>query len=258
MKGVELGARFSIATNRLRYCGPAEAERLLYAAIVEGGDLRAAGETLLRFEALEPYLRALAAKHGLDPLDGEVVEAYWIGNRLLEGLTAEEFRPILRSLGERGLPEPMVQRLQALLPPHPIPHHTFHVAFVGVGAVTGRVATTLPNMEMCRPSWARVMEATDDELRVEGPTLVNVGGDLGLGPPSARRVLYDAALLPSVATGEWVALHWGLPVAVLEPRQVAALKHYTLAALEATNAALGRREDHGGTEDLEAPFAPHL
>ena len=76
MDGVQLGARFSIATNRLQYCGPADAEPLLYQAIASGERLDAARRSLMRFEALMPYLEAIGAKHGKDPFDLAVVEPY--------------------------------------------------------------------------------------------------------------------------------------------------------------------------------------
>jgi len=121
MQGVQLAARFSIATNRLKYCGPADAEPALYRTIVEGKDLEASRKALLRFEALEPYLAAIAAKHGLDPLDRDVVEAYWIGNELLEAFTREDFRLLLEHLSRRGLPRFMADRLTEHLPERPIP-----------------------------------------------------------------------------------------------------------------------------------------
>src|SRR3972149_5287793 len=88
--GVALAARFSLPTNRLRYCGPDDAQAPFVRAITEGKDLNAAREALLRFEAPAPSLAAIAAKHGKDPLDHDVVEAYWIGNRLLDDFTRDD------------------------------------------------------------------------------------------------------------------------------------------------------------------------
>ncbi len=236
--GVRLCARFSIATNRLRYCGPSDAEPLLYRAIVRGEGTGDAGKALLRFEALEPYLMAIGSKHGLEPLDREVVEAYWIGNDLLDGFTRDDFRSILVALGKRGLPRSLAARLERRLPRHPLPHHLFHVGFVGVGAVTGHVETTLPNMESCRPSWARVVRKTKDALVVEKPALTMEDGGLALGPVANETVVYDALLLPKVRRGDHVALHWGWPALVLAPLQLKALKEYTARALDAANEAL--------------------
>lgn len=238
MKGVQLCARFSIATNRLKYCGPADAEPSLYRTIVEGADLGASAAALLRFEALEPYLLAIASRHGYDPLDHEVVEAYWIGNRLLDAFTRDDFREIIIALSGRGLPRSVAERLVARLPAHPIPHHAFHVSFVGVGAVTGHVETTVPNMESCRPAWARVAKVGEGSLVVEKPALTMEGGRLALGPPAQRTVKYDPRTLPKVRAGDHVALHWNWPALVLSPAQLEGLKEYTARSLEAANEAL--------------------
>ncbi|OGS50846.1 MAG: hypothetical protein A3K65_03115 [Euryarchaeota archaeon RBG_16_68_12] len=236
--GVRLCARFSIATNRLKYCGPSDAEPLLYRAIVDRVGIGGAGTALLQFEALEPYLMAIGSKHGLEPLDREVVEAYWIGNGLLDGFTRDDFRSILVALGKRGLPRSVAARLERRLPRHPLPHHLFHVGFVGVGAVTGHVETTVPNMESCRPAWARVVKKTNASLVVEKPALAMEDGALALGPAAQETVAYDPRILPKVKAGDHVALHWGWPALVLQPLQLKALKEYTARALEAANEAL--------------------
>ncbi len=238
MEGVQLAARFSIATNRLKYCGPADAEPALFRTIVEGKDLEAARTVLLRFEALEPYLTAIATKHGRDPLDHDVVEAYWIGNELLDHFTREDFRGILNTLMRRGLPRSMAEALAAHLPERPLPHHVFHVSYVGVGNVTGHVKTTLPNMEACRPAWARVLRASKGELEVEKPTLVYARARLGVGPEVRETLAYDPRILPRVRRGDHVALHWNWPAHVLTERQLENLKRYTERSLASANEAL--------------------
>lgn len=238
MQGVQLAARFSIATNRLKYCGPADAEPALFRTIVEGKDLEASRTALLRFEALEPYLSAIAAKHGLDPLDHGVVEAYWIGNELLDDFTREDFRGILETLARRGLPRSMADSLAAHLPQRPVPHHTFHVSYVGVGNVTGHVKTTLPNMEACRPAWARVLRATKGKLEVEKPTLGYARAQLGIGPAVSETLTYDPRILPKVRKGDHVGVHWNWPALVLTDAQLTHLKEYTDRSLHAANEAL--------------------
>ena len=238
MNGVQLCARFSIATNRLNYCGPPGAETGLARTILHGEEAKATEDALRKFEALEPYLEAIAAKHGREPFDPDVVEAYWIGNELLEGFGQDDFRGILEHLQRRGLTRGILNRLVAGLPERPIPHHTFHVTFVGVGAVTGKVATTLENMEMCRPAWARVVEVADGTLLVEKPSLVLDRGRLGIGASARATYDFDPRFLPGVQAGDHVALHWGWPAVVLEPTQLARLREYTARALDASSEAL--------------------
>jgi hypothetical protein len=236
--GVALCARFSIATNRLQFCGPADAEPDLYAAITRGERLDGARRALERFEALYPYLEAIARVHGRDPFDRDVVEAYWIGNSLLDAFGRDEFGRLLDALGRRGLPRAAVERLRKHLPADPIPHHVFHVAFVGVGEVTGHVETTVRNMEECRPRWATVRAVHDGTLALEGPTLGLANGRLVVGGERRSERPFDPAILPTVRAGSVVALHWDHPALELTPAEATALRSYSARAFAAANEAL--------------------
>lgn len=238
--GVALCARFSIATNRLQYCGPSDAEPRLYRAITAHADLDRARDALRRFEALNPYLEAIAEKHGRDPFDAEVVEAYWIGNHLLDAFERSDFPPILDRLVRRGLPRSTADRLVRWLPEHPTPHHVFHVAFVGVGEVTGHVETTLANIEACRPALARVDAVEGRSVRVRGPMLRVSDGRLLLDGDAGRSLAFDPAILPGLKVGDSLAVHWSHPALVLTDRQAASLEQCTRASLEAANEALPR------------------
>lgn len=238
MNGVQLGARFSLATNRLQYCGPADAEPLLYRAITTDTGQAEAQQALAGFEALMPYLEFIGAKHGRPPFDHEVVEAYWVGNELLDSFNREDFVGLLAALTRRGLPRSMAQQLAERLPPHPLPHHLFHVAYVGVGNVTGHVPTTLVNMEACRPAWADVVGVHDDVVRVSGPTLVFQNGTVGWGGPVERDLRYDPRVIPELGPGDAVAVHWGWPALRLTPEQRSSLERFSRRSVEQANAAL--------------------
>ena len=236
--GVALCARFSIATNRLQYCGPRDAEPQLYRAITEHAGLDRARDALRRFEALNPYLEAIAEKHGRDPFDPEVVEAYWLGNELLDAFGRADFPPVVERLVRRGLPRSTADRLLRWLPEHPIPHHVFHVAFVGVGEVTGHVETTLANIEACRPAVAAVSAIDGRSVRVWGPALRVADGRLLLDREVERTLTFDPAMLPDLAVGRSLAVHWSLPALVLSEAQERALAKYTRASLDAANESL--------------------
>jgi len=240
MDGVSLCARFSIATNRLQYCGPKDAEPVLYRAITEDADLDRARDALRRFEALNPYLEAIASKHGRDPFDRDVVEAYWVGNSLLDAFDRADFARLLESLVRRGLPRSTAARLTELLPDRPIPHHAFHVAFVGVGEVTGHVETTVANMEACRPAWAKVLAVEGAKVRVTGPRLTLSEGRIVLSGDEERALAHDPAVLPGLAPGDFVAVHWSHPALSLTPNQLTRLSSYTQRSLDAANEALPR------------------
>ena len=84
-------ARYAYGPNRLGYCGPDAADELLGEA-ASGGDLRRIRTLAEGFEGAWPYLELIARANGIaDPLDGRVVEAYWLGNDLLEAVQVADF-----------------------------------------------------------------------------------------------------------------------------------------------------------------------
>jgi hypothetical protein len=238
MDGVALCARLSIATNRLQYCGPSDAEPDLYRAITTDAGRAEAREHLRRFEALMPYLEAIGRKHGLDPFDARVVEAYWVGNSLLDALDATDFRALLDALVRRGLPRSLAQRLRENLPARPWFHHAFHVSFVGVGNVTGHVQTTLANMEACRPAWGTIRARNGPILTVERSSWAIQDGRLVPGSSISVETRFDERVLPDIRVDDNVVLHWGWPALKLEDRQRTALEEYSRRSIESANEAL--------------------
>ncbi|HWD82076.1 MAG TPA: DUF6390 family protein, partial [Kribbella sp.] len=80
--GPLLFARYAYPPNALGYCGPEDSGELLEYAGSAVSD-RGLAAIAQRFLGAWPYLSLIAAASGRDPLDPEVVEAYWVGNRLL-------------------------------------------------------------------------------------------------------------------------------------------------------------------------------
>src|SRR5215210_5348134 len=89
---------YAFMPNRLQYCGGDDNRTLLdygTAHFVDGG----LTTLLRRFTGALPYLQLIArVNHIADPFDSRVVEAYWIGNALLEQV---EVRQLYDSLVER-------------------------------------------------------------------------------------------------------------------------------------------------------------
>jgi hypothetical protein len=210
--------------------------------ILRGGNAPEAVASLERFEALYPYLQLISEATGYGPFDRRVVEAYWIGNELLDRDWQELYRSLLRRLPSRGLPASFAERLLRSLPRDPLPHHTFHVLFVGVGAVTGHVPTTLRNMDRCRISWGRVEGVEESGLTVRGPRLDWTGEAFLLKAEDWREVEWDRALVPNVNEGDNVGIHWDTVVEKVHASRLTELKRHTLRSIEATNEAVRSRD----------------
>ena len=118
--------RYAYPPNALGYCGPDDVAALRKYAetgVADPGVARLAQA----FSGAWPYLEAIADGCGIDdPLDQRVVEAYWVGNDLLEqmpatGIGAEMAARFRAQAGGKF-------SFQAEGPlAGGVPHHSFHV-----------------------------------------------------------------------------------------------------------------------------------
>lgn len=249
--GPVLFARFAYPPNSLGYCGPADAEALRgYAtAGVPGRGLVALAR---QFAGAWPYLCLIGAASGrADPLDTAVVDAYWVGNRLLDRVPArlfaahlaDRFEDQARSMGRRGFDD-----LATLAVLGAVPHHNFHVfaVYPWVGMLrAGYAEEPLRVLNSCRVRWGRVVAVRDAVAEVAAQPLAWDGRALRLGPPRTEwarvaSVAGGGTLAPAVRAGDVVALHWDWVCDVLAPRRLEALRRYTGRLLRLTNTALAR------------------
>jgi Family of unknown function (DUF6390) len=240
LEGTLRFVRYGFMPNRLQYCGPAGDNRTLldYAVenVVDGG----LAPLLRQFNGALPYLKLIARSNGIaDPFDPRVVEAYWIGNPLLQGV---EVRQLYDSLLERFGARLSGRTRELVLGKAPAgarPHHSFHV--LDVHSRVGDMEPTLRTLDDCRISWGRVTAVEGAELVVERAPLVLSAGKLVLDPARAERVtrqLDGYGFADQASVGDWVTLHWGWVCEVIDERQRAALERYTRYHVSLANQTL--------------------
>jgi hypothetical protein len=233
MDALELAARYSFMPNRLRYCGPEDADMLLFDYVITKKEKAKVREILDRFEALSLYLGLIAAKNGLDKFDKKVIEAYWIGNDLLDAVKPEDIRQmILTDFIKKGLPKSMAQKLSKNLPAAITAHHSFHV--MHIHSITGKLKFTFSNIDKCRISSGTVTKIMEDKLAVEYEP-VEMHEKMAIGKPVIREINYDKKFLGKIKIGDTVAIHWGYAVQKISGRQKQRLQKYTLQNLDAIN-----------------------
>jgi hydrogenase maturation factor len=239
MDGYELAGRFSYITNALKYCGP-EGGHMHFHKYISEKHLESKDkivEAIKKFEALYPYLTMIAEKTGKDFLDYDVVEAYWMGNELLEKFNGEDMKHLINSLVKRGLPEQMGNKLIEKMPLLAIPFHAFHVFYVGVGNVTGHVKTTVQNMDNCRISIGEINQIIDTHLIVSTDAIVESEGKISL-EETTKTIIYIPELLPDVKIGDIIAIHWGFACKKLDGREMENIKKYTKLSIEMKNSVV--------------------
>jgi hypothetical protein len=241
-----LAARFSFMPNRLGYCGPEE-NRAMLQYLADGRSDRGLEQILGRFAGAFPYYTFIAAANGIpDPFDARVIEAYWIGNRLLEHVEVADLWRHLEDRFARRFPVQLLRSVLGQVPAGARPHHNFHVFSMPVRTGHREREHDLATMDACRISWARVLAVHGDALLVERRPLALREEEIVLGPPRPTRVFraFDGVpLVPGASPGDVVAVHWGCACQILAPRQVRDLvrctrRHLTLANRQRRGRAL--------------------
>lgn len=220
---------YSFMPNRLGYCGP-DQNSLLFQYGIAGEADPGLPPVLTKFLGPIPYLRTIASAAGIsDIFDDRVVEAYWIGNSLLDRVSARELDSTLRARFGRELSPKLMEMVAGKVPQGARPHHSFHVFDVWrqVGRLEGNVLATMDN---CRISWGRVRSVDGAAVMVDRQALVMEEGKLGLGPlqpTPATRLLDGRGFVTALEPGDLVSLHWGWICERVSAEQVRSLERFT-------------------------------
>ena len=239
--GPVLFARYAYGPNRLGLCGPDDAEALFGETTENGGD-REIRELARGFEGAFPYLELIAQANAIaDPLDRQVVEAYWLGSPLLENVTPNLMGESLRLRFRHKIAKPTWRWLESSAPSGAKPVHAFHVldVFPKVGLMRSeQVDNVLRVMDSCRIRWGRVLERDGDQLVVSAVSLALVDGKLTLGPARTERITAwrdGRGFIGEVAADDVVSIHWDWACDVLDAEQVRRLVMWTRRQLRIAN-----------------------
>lgn len=236
--GALVFGRYAFPPNRLGYCGPDDNQALLE-YVAQGSVDRGLVELERRFEGAFPYLCLIARANEIaDPFERRVVEAYWIGNELLDRVLP---RPLYDSLETRfraRMKSPDFGWLARKVELSSRPHHNFHVfdVYVRAGLMRNeRADIALETMDSCRVSWGEVSAVDGPELVVKRRQLILANGRLALSEPRAMRVsrqLDGRGFVNDAQVGDVVSVHWNWACEVLPPGAVSRLQHATERSLE--------------------------
>jgi hypothetical protein len=246
--GPTLFVRYAFPPNSHGYCGPGDSQSFLEYGVTGAVD---PGFRLLAqaFAGAWPYLELIAGATGIeDPLDRRVVEAYWVGNPLLDRVGTTN---IGNSMDDRFRfrAGPRFSNLAEGVVAGGVPHHSFHVfciyPWIGLLGEDRHAEHALMVLDRCRIRWGRVAALEGDRAVVESQPLQWDGRHLTLGEPAPETVVRSVdgvGLGPRLEVGDWVSMHWEWVCDRLDPRTLAALKHYTAQHLALVNGGM----EHSG------------
>ena len=239
--GPVLFARYAYPPNALGYCGPADPGALLGAAS-EGSDLEVLAQLASRFSGAWPYLQLIAGCNRLpDPLDRRVVEAYWLGNGLLDRVPSGALAASLAERFDRRAGRAFASIAEAAVALGGVAHHSFHVfaVYPWLGLLrAGMDGAPLTVLDRCRIRTGTVVAVDGDSVVVRSRPLELVGSRLALGPARAevvRRSLDGAGFVELLEPGDVVSLHWDWVCDRLGPAQRTRLARATARNLDAVN-----------------------
>ena len=183
LDGARMFVRYAYPPNALGYCGPDGFRDYAEAGVVDQGLV----QQVQAFSGAWPYLELISAGCDIrDPLDRRVVEAYWVGNELLDRVLigklgdsmAERFR---KQLGNK------FQFLAEGVLAGGVPHHSFHVfgvyPWVGMLGNDKTAGHALNVLDRCRIRWGKVTAIGGDQATVQYRPLCWDGRLLTLGEP---------------------------------------------------------------------------
>jgi uncharacterized protein DUF6390 len=239
--GPTLFARYAYPPNALGYCGPEDNGALLQrGAGSGGGDLTALARA---FDGAWPYLEFIAQLTGRSPLDYEVVEAYWLGTRLLDEIDlGTHGSELLDRLRGRAGP---VARIPGAIAPDARCDHNFHCfeIYPWMGLLAAGRGGDRPRevLDRCRIRWGEVMAVDDDRVDVRYQPLSWDGKALRLGEEAVESATWareGLRLVNGLQPGDHVALHWEWVCDRLDPHQLDDLRRSTVRQLSIVNRQL--------------------
>lgn len=231
--------KYSFISNKKNYCGSANAFSE-FKDFIEN-PLPEKTERIEKlfesFEALYPYLKLIAKANNLLPLDEKTIEAYWLGNELLEKVSLNETKEmILSDFAKPGLlPKSIAERKAESIPFGSVPHHSFHVLYINF--VSKKVEPVLKNLDSCLITWGNVKEVQENSLVVDSVQLVFDSGEFKL---KEKRKSIDSGFVSQAEKNSFVSVHWNFAVELIEKQELKSLKHFTEKNINAVNSVFSK------------------
>lgn len=241
-RGIIRCARYAFMPNKLSFCGPDKNEDLFHYGhsqeVDQGLDL-----ILKEFQVLYPYLKLIAQANQLkDPFNERIIEAYWIGNQLLENVTKPKLYNHLidEQKLKKKLNKKLLKKTIEKIPLGAKPHHSFHVLSVWKRTGNLDIMHTINTMDLCRIGWGKIKGVNRPYLEVDYQPLVLEKDRLELGQAISQKILYEInnlGFIKKPKIGKWVSFHWGFACEILNKYQVENLKKYTQESIRLANYA---------------------
>ncbi len=175
-----------------------------------------------------PYLHLIASANSLQAFDEQVIEAYWLGNQLLENVSFREMQKIILSFQKHGLPSSIAEKKAANLPEEMLPHHSMHVLHINF--LSQKVKPFIQNLSNCLIQWGTVQGQTTKGIKVKGVELLLESNELKLKEKEKTiQNPFNLQLQPN----DQISVHWGNAIEKISGDELKNLKNHNIKNLQA-------------------------
>ena len=214
LDGLALCSRFSYPPNSLSLCGPDKKNDLNWYATTGNTD-KGTMEILSQFSTLYPYLILIASENKIkDPFDQKVVEAYWIGNKLLHQIPVTPF--IAHSRDKIRLKEKIkkqdLYRIFDKISDGAFPHHSFHVLNIYKRTGHLNILHSVETMDACLINYGKIIKILPTTITVETKPLRLKNNRLVFDKNMNRMIMSQGEkdiLFKQLKIGDLISYHWG-------------------------------------------------
>ncbi len=240
IKGLLQCGKYAFMPNYFSYCGPDKNKTLFEYCSADYYDPNL-NRILSEFEVMYPYLKLIARNNEIkDEFSSEVVEAYWIGNSLTEGVDIKNlYRHFTEDKNLKSkLKKTTIEKVLGYIPEKTKPHHNFHVMNMWVRTGKLNIKHTLKSIDECRISWGKVKEIKNNSIIVQYQPFEIKNDQLIMGDVIEREVLThfdDKGFVRNLNLGDIVTIHWGWVCEKINETQLTNLKKYTFESLNIFN-----------------------
>jgi hypothetical protein len=228
---LQLESRFSLSPNSLGYCGKKSATAK-FKKCISSGQCDGVKEELKNFIVLYPYLKTLSKIINKPFASYPVIESYWLGNEKLKKAKQADYLLLLENFKKQGVPDFFIDELKEKKPKKFIPHHLFHVLFIGVGKMSGAVPFNLDSINNCMIRWGTVQHLSKKGAIVALNSLKAKGKSSYSLTQVKTSVPFSPKFTPGIKIGDTVAVHWNLVVKILTQNEEKNLTFWTNKILQ--------------------------
>lgn len=240
MKALELTARYSLMPNYLSYCGESNFYGVLekYLGHRTKKEEKLLAAALKHFKGNYPYLKTISKANGKKPFDLEVIEAFWIGNSLLERVPVKAIKNMIIEdfYKKSGMDKERAFAAVKNLPKRILIHHSFNSLYLKF--VDNKVRRTVAMFDKCRIGWGKILEINKQSVVLLYWPITISKGKYAIGKPVKRKFLRrvgDIPFLKGAKVGDYASTHWGLAVEKLSKKRLERLIKYTKVNIAAIN-----------------------